>query len=280
MTPLALKIVRRLLAGPRTAEVLEGLKKFERAKCFDLTPVASLLNPTMDTLRGRQSSGDIKDVLTASEPLIGEHTRRMCVEHGGLLFCPAPTTWVEYDMKDLYPEAAGRGVRLGFFAEDEESRILFTLNIWNSRRAASQGFLYLDPDGEHFFIGAYVYPETDAHLVDADSNCDAAFHVAAALLIINAPYGVKRVTSPPHKEVQREARRAGTGAFQPVHTIYLDKSARAPGDGSGERGAPKAFHFCRSHLRHLASGATTRIRAHWRGDPSLGIVQSNYKVTG
>jgi len=46
----------------------------------------------------------------------------------------------------------------------------------------------------------------------------------------------------------------------------------------GHGGTPKAFHFCRGHVRRLSSGVVTRVRAHWRGDPSLGVCQADYRV--
>lgn len=39
----------------------------------------------------------------------------------------------------------------------------------------------------------------------------------------------------------------------------------------------RALHFCRSHLR-VKRGKLEYVRSHWRGDASLGIRRSTYKV--
>lgn len=39
----------------------------------------------------------------------------------------------------------------------------------------------------------------------------------------------------------------------------------------------KALHFCRAHLR-VRLGRVEIVRAHWRGDPSLGVKRSRYTV--
>jgi hypothetical protein len=39
----------------------------------------------------------------------------------------------------------------------------------------------------------------------------------------------------------------------------------------------KCLHFCRSHLR-VRNGRLEQVKAHWRGNPSLGIKQTRYKL--
>ena len=39
----------------------------------------------------------------------------------------------------------------------------------------------------------------------------------------------------------------------------------------------RALHFCRAHLR-IRLGKLEIVRSHWRGDASLGIKQSRYRL--
>jgi hypothetical protein len=40
----------------------------------------------------------------------------------------------------------------------------------------------------------------------------------------------------------------------------------------------RALHFCRAHAR-IRLGRLEFVRAHWRGDPALGIKRSRYRLT-
>jgi hypothetical protein len=39
------------------------------------------------------------------------------------------------------------------------------------------------------------------------------------------------------------------------------------------------MHFCREHLR-VVGGRLVRVRAQWRGDATLGVAQSTYRLVG
>lgn len=245
MTPLALKTARQLLASGSERHFLTQLLV---SACFDLSPVARIV---------RETSQDLLATLAA------EHR----MEHGGLLFAPAGSSWVEMMMPGL--------PRIGALVWSEDNVIWFE----SSSRDVS-GFLELDEDGEHFSSGRNGALTSTGPDYDMALGVLASF-VASALLLINAPRGVERHPSPPHKGLAREVRKAGFGELKPVHTIRLVKRSGPLGeaDGAGQ-GSPKAFHFCRSHLRKFPNGDVTRIRAHWRGDPALGARQGDYLVTG
>lgn len=218
------------------------------ATCFDLSPVGAV-------------------VREASQELIATLADEHRMEHGGLLFAPDASTWVEMMVPGL--------PRIGALVWADDNVIWF-----ESAKRDVSGFLELDPDGEHFSSGRKSAVTDHGPDYDMALGVLAAF-VASSLLLINAPRGVERQTSPPHKGLAREVRKAGLGEFKPVHTIRL--SARSGPVGESDSGGPassKAFHFCRSHVRKLPTGEVTRVRAHWRGDPALGLRRGDYLVTG
>jgi hypothetical protein len=98
-------------------------------------------------------------------------------------------------------------------------------------------------------------------------------------MLINAPRGVERHTTLPHKGRDRDLRKAGLGPLAPSHKITLSANRGHIGESIGP-GARKAFHFCRSHVRPLPQGGVTRVRGYWRGDPSLGLQKNDYVVRG
>lgn len=245
MTPLALKIARELLASGRERSFLTQLLA---SACFDLSPVGGIV---------RETSQELIATLAA------EHR----MEHGGLLFAPAGSTWVEMMVPGL--------PRIGALVWPEENAIWF-----ESATRDVSGFLELDEDGEHFSSGRNGAITTTGSDYDMALGVLAAF-VASSLLLINAPRGVERHASPPHQGLAREVRKAGFGDLKPIHTIRLSKRTGPIGEPEpAGQGSPKAFHFCRSHLRKLPDGDIIRIRAHWRGDPALGVHRGDYLVTG
>lgn len=258
MTPLAQRLLRNWIrSGPRDMALM-----LAKATCFDMTPVAPLINRT-----GAELIGTTTDK-TSEAPLM---------EHGGLLFTPSEVAWLE---------AAGSPSgfiqtehRFGVLVNSVEDQLgCFAFDV--DGRMVAMGFIEMKPDGEHFSVHHDVRsPEQSPRAAQMSAN--ACGWAAASLLLINAPHGVERATTPPHRGLERDVRRAlGIGGLRPAHTIRLSVMPGEIGDGTGRPGgSPKAFHFCRSHIRRLPSGATTRVRAHWRGDPSLGVTQGDYRVT-
>ncbi len=40
----------------------------------------------------------------------------------------------------------------------------------------------------------------------------------------------------------------------------------------GKDGSPKRFHFVRGHVRRLSEIRVIPVKAHWKGDPRLGLM--------
>lgn len=252
MTPLAMKVLRAALNARQTSVATTVAK----ATCFDVTPVSKLLQLTAADLRERTTEH------ASDAPLM---------EHGGLLFMPAEIAWIEQVGTD--------GRRVGALVEQVDEQIGY-VSFGYDLVPFIAGFMELKDDGEHFSCHLDTRWASGG-LMAHNTSAVAAGWVSSALLLINAPRGVERATSSPHKGLVREVRRSlGIGALQPSHTIKLSTAAGDVGEGGTGHGSPKMFHFCRSHVRRLAGGRTTRVRAHWRGDPSLGIADGNYRVDG
>jgi len=233
-----------------------------KATCFDMSPVGPLINRT-----GAELIGTTSDV-ASDAPLM---------EHGGLLFAPNEVVWLE-------AQASPGGFittdqRFGMLVNAVEDQLgCFAFDV--DGRMAAMGFIEIKPDGEHFSVHHDIRsPDQSERAKRMSAN--ACGWAAASLLLINAPHGVERTTTPAHRGLERDVRRAlGVGGLQPAHTIRLVMTPGEMGEPSGAAGgSPKAFHFCRSHVRRLPGGGVTRVRAHWRGDPSLGVGQASYRVT-
>lgn len=182
--------------------------------------------------------------LSAVDQLVGTTIANTREEHGGLFVPPAETFVLE--------SRCAEGVRL-FLCQKIEGDIL---SIEVPGREGRALIVWSD---EKFERVSPKLPEASW-----------VMWVAAAVVLLNAPYGIERETKAPHKGLARQVRHEGLGDLRPAYTVKLSLSA-PPSEHLGGEGSPKAFHFCRGHARTLASGAVTKVRAHWRGDPRLGI---------
>ena len=249
MSPLAQRIFRRGLdtSGGKSPAVM----LMAQATCFDVSSVARLIEQTVVTLATTGSPGD------------------PAYQHGGLLFGPDEVVWIE-ELRE--------GKRCGAYVHHIEDQLCYS--YFQGDSGPLVGLLQISPDGETFVIhlDIGVHPGRSEELHSMNSFIGG--WIAASLMLINAPHGVKRTPGATvHKGLQRQARRAGLGALRPATVIELDPEAGlVPGMTGPSSGVRKAFHFCRSHLRMLHDGRRLRIRAHWRGDPALGVCQASYKV--
>lgn len=103
----------------------------------------------------------------------------------------------------------------------------------------------------------------------------AAVFCLAAISMISSP-AVLQTPMDQHKGVARRlAKGRKPSAKSPRYTVVglrRDHVEGLSGIGSG-----KAYHFCRAHARSKG-GKIERVRAHWRGDPALGIKPPRYVV--
>lgn len=266
MTPLAHRLTREFLGSRRNFSEEETTfqrtttERMSGAHFFEVTQALPLI-PEVTAAMGKTPEGDLFVPLT---------------------YLPAPKAWVEWKLPGakrcavmlLECNVAGRKAALvSFYYETGDG----------STDMADIGVIRLDtgrlaqfaPD-QTFTAGRPV-AEDDTKLILATAS--------SLLAIINSPRIVGRRTHAPHKGLERELKHSpgvGIGPLHDWHEIKLEVTK--PRDiHDGEPHADKitgkrALHFCRKHIR-IRLGKLEYVRAHWRGDPSIGIRRATYAVT-
>lgn len=262
MTPLAQKITKQNLLPIKEREPhdWDGLyRKMSDIHCFEMSEVFALANDLSWSIQeGKQNPG-------------------------GLAFLPAPRTWIEFSFDDnnyrygylLIDDGhgsaeiyfAGDAVDDGYWTsgrEDFDLRLFHPLFNPSSLLSNHQTKVSNDMPGEYQEDWAQLY---------------------AFLSLINSPKVIGRRQHMPHRGLEkgllREQKMIGKFPLHAWTEIKLECSPTR--DMSEEEGyeahltGKKALHFCRAHLR-LRECRVEFVRSHWRGDPSLGIKQSRYKV--
>jgi hypothetical protein len=246
MTPLAQRIVKDLTVPIKDRKFNDRdglLPRMADVHCFECTEIMDL-------------AGELK--VKIAEGGIDERST----------FLPAPKTWLEWR------DDRGRiGVLL---VEDEDG--MTAENYW-----AFDGY------GD---FGGYRHPTKLPLRYSPSGSTDVAElygsdeEVLALLAIINTPKVVGRKQHMPHRGLQKRLINAkGLSGSFPLRAwteIKLNISPPVDMTDSSEAEAhltgKKALHFCRAHLR-VRLGRIEVVRSHWRGDASIGIKQSRYKVT-
>lgn len=111
----------------------------------------------------------------------------------------------------------------------------------------------------------------------------AAFDMAdffAFLAVVSSPHAAteeSRRTFAVREKMRKLNLRPVAGEIKHTRVFIRVGERHAAADGLPRTSSPKAYHFCRGHLRHKA-GRVERVRAHWRGDPAFGIRLPTYTV--
>jgi hypothetical protein len=252
MTPLAREYLE---VGERLQTNKWFYNTLSKARCYDFTALRELIKETMDAL------GDKQNRLS------------MQMEHGGLLLIPDKIVWLEVNKREDGSRLPGRsGILLQQLIKDGKEAILCFALKSNGDQLARSCLSLFDTS---FMVGPL--DPNDIDCFDQRIIAGVGLQAAASLIILNAPYGIDKTEYAPHKGFARKLRKQGLLAPKPYTIISLSKSAPAHLTGAGT-GHHKAFHFVRSHLRHYNNGLTSKVKAHWRGDPALGILKTDYKV--
>jgi len=289
MTPLAKWLAERVSSEPKWWRVNEYdklLSPFPTVKCFEVSAVRDLAIMLADQAQEKDSIAD------------------------SLAFLPAPATWLEYQNGTgrfgylLVQKTDTTASCVSFLAEDMRGGIAFIpmphadlplLSTADADNFAVDSALTIQGLDEKYLEKAPVFTEFgipkarwDTSNVDWDKVLSAeqvrAYRLYAMLSIINSPKIIERSTHKPSSGLQKRLNRKASKPFEllPWHEILLD--VQPPPDGEGHTGngerltGPKALHFCRSFIR-IRLGKLERVRAHWRGDPSLGVSQASYRMT-
>lgn len=293
MTPMAKWVAERSVMEPKWWHINEYdrlLAPFPSVKCFEVSAVTDLSEMLAEQA---QEKGSIAD---------------------SLAFLPAPATWIEWSI----PEDKARGGYLlvqktdttascvSLYAADIKEGTVFIpmpladlplLSTSDADGFALDSTISQQQLGQHYLAdqagriledaGIYKKARWDSSNVDWDKllleEQHRAYRLYARLSIINSPKIIGRSTNKPSSSLQKRLeRKTGKSAgLLPWHEILLD--VRTPPDteqhdvGGTRLTGPKAFHFCRSFIR-MRLGKLERVRAHWRGDPALGVSQASYRV--
>ena len=293
MTPMAKWVAERSVSEPKWWHVNEYdrlLAPFPAVKCFEVSAVTEL------------------------SEMLAEQAKEKNTIAESLAFLPAPATWLEYAL----PEENARGGYLfvqkndttascvSLYAADVNGGSFFIpmpladlplLGEVDADGFALDSAISQEELGKHYIRDQAKRILDDAGIRKAQwdsSNIDPdkllfneqhrAYRLYALLSIINSPKIIDRSTHKPSSGLgKRIERKTGVSAgLLPWHEIFLDVHpppdiGQHEADEGGRLTGPKAFHFCRSFIR-IRLGKLERVRAHWRGDPALGVSQASYRV--
>lgn len=259
MTPLAHKIVNELTLPLKRRAFVDAagmLPKMESIHCFECTAV-------------REASDSLARELYAEGG---------CPMSDVLAFLPAPKTWIECQ----YPD----GLRIGTLLLDDGDGKNF--QVWLAGAESSRLFSWqrgaLVPYGTSSQYGTFqpILNPGGEGLVSGGDVTHLVPLVYGFLALINTPRIIGRRQHMPHAGLQKRLLRSGVQGKYPLHawTEILLEVHPPVIDGEEHEAhltGKRALHFCRAHLR-IKNGRLERVRAHWRGDPALGMKQSRYRV--
>ena len=277
MTPLAHQLVKELCrpvnARPpyirSNSDVIR--RKIFDIHCFDITDVLPLADEISKMTRHDQSPEQLEEMVSRFG------------------FLPAPKTWIEYKLYawpyrvalllqeqsdgwssvDLILGLPDRDIRAGYIGKISNSSSDF---VTTGEKDGVPAVIPMPPE-LHGKIDGWKWVEANL------ANC----HIF--LPLINSPKIVGRINHVAHKGLQKETRNAFGKGFFPLNgwTEIKLKISKPPEIDDGEPHVSfitgtRALHFCRKHIR-IRRGRLEYVRAHWRGDASLGMSQSRYTVT-
>lgn len=185
------------------------------------------------------------------------------VNHGGLFLPPSDKLWLQWKTDDNKDMAV-----LFFYEPHNKVANIVAIFIEGKMTLGGKTITYNDETlfiNEDERIGDMVH-----NLEHINLTVRAAQIAIGSIIVLNSPYGIERDERSAHKGQARELRRQGI-TLRPHHIIRLSKAAPPDRAIKGE-GSGKAFHFVRSHRRNYQTGKSTTVKAHFRGDPRLGIM--------
>jgi hypothetical protein len=277
MTPLMQEILRdQCLPVAKRKAFLGSLppEKLTNTHCFEMSSVREMMGDLAIDL-GRAVDADPQSIER-------------------LAFLPAPRTWIEWH------EISGRRIAWHLEADDAEDAAVCTIFTNASGHVAVEHWEivppYAIPAGKlplrgHSGLGRY-----SLDFVVGDSGLSewkkyelytaTTLVVYAALAMINSPRIIGRRQYMSHRGLQRQliASKSLVGKFPLRAWTEIKLEVAPPRNEFGEPSkeahltGDRALHFCRAHLR-VRLGKLEYVSAHWRGDASLGIKQSRYKLT-
>lgn len=276
MTPLAAHLAKQLTVPkkkchpfwlPNRERLQENLSGIH---CFEVSEALAFIPDLSKILTDRFGA------ITRDEDVPAEQTEFV----GGLVFLPAPKTWIEY----RHPLTWRIGILL------EEFGNVARASLFTEESAGNLGSLSLVSDDWKTTEGICPVPNALAEGFNAANQDHSAFFRSfltlshCMLILINSPQIIGRKQHMPHVGLEKRLRKAGVGKF-PLHAwteiklhvakpIEIDDGEPHEAHLTGRR----ALHFVRKHIR-IRLGKLEYVSAHWRGDPAIGLKRSRYQVT-
>jgi len=275
MTPLAAYLAKQIVARPKHREgIWREPKNIENVRsvlddihCFEVTACLGLF---AETIAGFKRKG-----MEATEAVFETFA-----------FLPAPKTWIEW----LHPS----GNRVAIALEEERAsdggalggKSVAECTFFDNDGAVNLGLISTQSGDYYSYGGPQYWPDYIAERAGGVSPTPPLLAFGhTMLLLINSPRIIGRRQHMPNVGLERRLTRGlGVGKF-PLHawTEILLQVNKPPDIDDGEPHEAhltgrRALHFCRKHIR-IQNGELVYVRAHWRGDPALGIKRSRYVVS-
>lgn len=278
MPPLAQFLKRQSMARPKDRigiwsdpKNVETLKAdLDGITCFEITAALPLVRQLAETLNTYEDN-KLGEFITANA------------------FLPAPKTWIER-RADKIPDDLPR---VAILLDPSPPGVLpgaagiTFVSLFAAESMSIAGVLTQDDPRRVYCVESANHEAYPGDIpLDQEQRAEILRTARYALAIINSPKVVSRQQHPPHKGLMREVRRHKNfgEAFQllPWHEIKLQiTKPRAIDDGVPHQDqitGQRALHFVRKFMR-IRLGRLEYVSAHWRGDPALGIHQSDYRVS-
>lgn len=269
MTPLALAMSRMLLDGTKHPQFV-GLSAdwlLRDVHHFEFTAIQDVV---------RTLSAEIRESGT--------------LDQGA--FLPAPRTWIEVRRNGPEWEESGMRDRVAVLLESVEDGLCRATVFGRIEFESGVGWCNRTPEGAlmqyHFPLRAEGAREMRAAVLaeaEGHGGMMPVEEIYATLAIINSPRLLGRKQHMPHRGLEKALARAkgSVGKFPLRAWTELTLSLSAmltEADGTVHEAhltGEKCLHFCRAHLR-VRNGRLEQVKAHWRGNPALGIKRTRYRL--
>lgn len=237
----------------------DAMERLATARCFDIGPVSQLVADVCEDLWRMFRDSAIEN-----------ERRELLVDCGVDVVIPGPRIWVEGFENARWP--------VPLFCEYEEATKRYHLTGPRGYDLSFETVAHIE------FGDGGVLHATLSDFGHEDGGTFAAMVVAqffSFLAVVSSPRAsgeTFRRTFAVRQKMRKLGLRAIEGEIK--HTrVFIRVGERNVGTSGMKRtSSPKAYHFCRAHLRHKADGRVERVRAHWRGDPAFGIRLPTYEV--
>lgn len=294
MTPLASRLAKQLVVPKRKRWLTdEGCtlvrQHLDDTHCFEVTAAVELERELRDTVQ-KQGAQD-------GSQFIGQY-----------VFLPAPKTWIEYFHPQLgrhafslieTPTDDATAAFATWFIDDAINPLGWISLVSDDYRVAA----WPDDPMRRFRLSLPTDRAAETVVCDliellARSHGDGSQSSGVGLLaqylmscihmfliVINTPRIVGRKQHMPNRNLERKLMQKLSAGKFPLHawTEIKLEIAKPPEIDDGEPHEAhltgrRALHFCRKHIR-IRNGKLEYVRAHWRGDPAIGIKRSRYVLT-